>query len=413
MGILTRSTIIFIIVISVIIRVVLSFLPSFEIDESAYRYFSSKLVSARLDKFYTSENFNSNSIGFLYPLWIIGLIKESFFPSLDFFSRNYDLLLKIPALITDTLSSVVIYYLIRKKWGERWGVLGFLLYMFNPAIVFNTSVWGQYDSISTFFLLLSLLSIINRKAILMSLFFAIALSLKPQAIFFSPIAIILTLKNTKPSTWLLSFFVFLLSNLVIYIPFFPKNPILGIYLVNSKLAGTYICTSCFAFNFWGIFGNWRDDLHLFLSISKVYWGMILPIIYLAVLFLIKPIRIKFQFPYIFLTTALCVMAFYTLLTRMHERYLFAFFPFLLLGALLLKSKILTFFYILTSTLHFLNLYFVYSYFNVIYAHSQSIFFNSFLYQFLDTNFNYLSILSTLFFFCITFISVKFVYDKNR
>ena len=30
------------------------------------------------------------------------------------------------------------------------------LYAFNPAVIFNAAVWGQFDAIYTFFLVLSL-----------------------------------------------------------------------------------------------------------------------------------------------------------------------------------------------------------------------------------------------------------------
>lgn len=287
------------------------------------------------------------------------------------------------------------------------------MYVFNPAIFFNSSIWGQYDSISIFFLLLSTWAIINKKPLLMASFFAIALSLKPQAIFFAPMALILTLTNTKPMKWFFSLCIFLLTTLIIYLPFFPKNPFYGIYLVNSTLAGTYTCTSCFAFNFWGIFGNWQNDLNLSFGIPKIYWGITMLIIFLTLFFITKPIKKKFEYPYVFLTSALSVMACYTFLTRMHDRYLFSFFPFLLLAALLLRSKVLTYFYVFMSALHFLNLYYVYIYYSVIYPHSQNILFNSFLYELADKNFKNLSLMSTLVFICATLVFIKSEYGKNK
>lgn len=408
----TDLILLLIILIAILSRLGLSLLPAFEIDQSAYRYFSAKLTNVSIEKFYSPKDTNLNSLGYFYPLWVIGLIKNNFFPDINFFSRGYDVLLRIPANLTDITTGLLIYFLVKKRLSKNWGTLGFLMYVFNPAIFFNSSIWGQYDSISTFFLLLALCAIMKKNTLLMASFFAIALTFKPQAIFFTPIAAIITLTTTKPKQWLVAFFSFIFTTLFVYLPFFPKNPFYGIYFVNSNLVNTFNCTSCFAFNFWGIFGNWQNDLAFFMGISKIYWGIVLLILSLFLFFLIKPIKIKFQSPYIFLMTALSIMASYTFLTRMHERYFFAFFPFLLLAAILLKSKILTYFYFFMSILHFLNLYYVYIYYNVFALHLPNVLFNSFLYEFVEKNFKNLSLVSTLAFLCATLIIGKFSFEKK-
>lgn len=347
------------ILIALIFRLILSFLPAFEIDQSAYRYFSSKLTDYGLERFYSAEGTNLNALGYFYPLWIIGLIKKNFFPGMNFFSRDYDILLKIPANLTDIATGILIYFLIQKKLDKNWGILGFLMYVFNPAIFFNSSIWGQYDSISAFFLVLSLLSLIKKNTILMASFFAIALTFKPQAIFFAPIAVAVTLTTIKPARWLLALCSFLFTTLLIYLPFFPQNPFYGIYFVNSNLANTYSCTSCFALNFWGIFGNWKNDMSLFLNIPLLYWGFLLLLGSLVIIFGVK----KLKGDILYFTISISMLAFFMLLTRMHERYISYFFPFLLLAAMFLKSKILGGFYIFFSLISLLNLYVVYAYYN--------------------------------------------------
>ncbi len=407
----TNLIIILLILVAILFRFGLSFLPAFEIDQGAYRYFSAKLTNVGIAEFYSPKDTNLNALGYFYPLWAIGKIKNNFFPDIDFFSKDYDVFLKIPAILTDIATGLLIYYLVKKKLSRGWGVLGFSMHVFNPAIFFNSSIWGQYDSISTFFLLLALCAIMRKNTLLMASFFAIALTLKPQAIFFFPIAAIMTLATTKLKQWLVAFCSFIFTTLFIYFPFFPKNLLHGIYFVNSNLANTYNCTTCFAFNFWGIFGNWQNDLTFFLGISKIYWGIALLILFLLLFLLKKPIKIKFQSPYIFLTTALIIIAFYTFLTRMHERYFFAFFPFLLLAAILLKSKILTYFYFSMSILHFLNLYYVYIYYNVFLLHLPSVLFNNFLFEFIGKNFKSLSLMSTLLFLCVMLVTSRFSYKK--
>lgn len=398
-----------VILLVVIFRFELSFLPAFEIDQSAYRYFSARLVNVGIKNYYSPKDTNLNALGYFYPLWIVGLAKNTFFPDMNFYSKDYDMLLKIPANLADIATGLLIYSIVKKRFSKNWGILGFSMYVFNPAIFFNSSIWGQYDSISTFFLLLALRSIIKKNTLLMASFFAIALSFKPQAVFFAPIAVTATLIMTRSKQWVITFCSFAITTLLIYLPFFPRNPFYGIYFVNSNLVSTYTCTSCFAFNFWGIFGNWQNDLNLFLGFSKIYWGIILLALFLFMIFFKKAIRMKFQFPYIFFTTAISVMVFYIFLTRMHDRYIFALFPFLLLAAIFLKSKMLTFFYFFISTIHFLNLYYVYIYYNVFYHNQPTILFNKFLYEIVANNFSNFSLVTTVTFLCMILIFNKFVY----
>jgi len=358
------SKIILLVIITLAIRIVFSNLPSFEYDENAYRIWSARLVEKGPSQFYSTQFFTNNPLGGLYAFWFMGLFKNTFLPNLSFFSGNFDLLLKLPANIADIISAILIFVLIRKRMGPKWATAGFLMYALNPALVFNSSVWGQYDGLSTLFLLISIFMIFIKKIPeLATLSLATALVIKPQAIFFVPAFIILILLTVKPLRWFSSLLTFFITTLVLYLPFFPTNPIYGLFYVNRNSVNLFNCTSCFAFNFWGIFGNWQNDLQNFTNIPFAYWGAILLFTTLLLILLVKPLALKFKPPYFYLTTAISIMAFFMLLTRMHERYLFSFFPFLLLAAIMLKSKILTFFYILISTLHLLNLYLPYAYYN--------------------------------------------------
>jgi hypothetical protein len=66
--------------------------------------------------------------------------------------------------------------------------------------------------------------------------------------------------------------------------------------------------------------------------------------------------------YLALGTALSTLAFYLLLTRMHERYVFPFFLPFLLACALLKSRALWAAFFATAAVHLLNLYQVFGYY---------------------------------------------------
>ncbi|MDD5147000.1 MAG: glycosyltransferase family 39 protein [Candidatus Daviesbacteria bacterium] len=344
----------------------LSFLPAFEYDQNAFRFWSIRLAELGPAQFYSKQAFTNNPVGFLYILWIIGSIKTYLLSHSVFFQSNqhFDLLLKLPANIADLASAVLIYLIIKRKFSERSALFGFTLYAFNPAIISESAVFGQYNGIAVFFLLLSTYSILIKKAPgISSCFAAIAFTFKPQAIVFIPLLGLLIILRTKPLEWLRSFFIFLVTLFLIYFPFFPTNPFFGLLYVNQNSAGLFNCTSCFAFNFWGIFGNWQNDLQTFITIPYVYWRIIFLFTILTLILFSKPFRLKFKSPYFYLTTAITIMASFMLLTRVHERYLFLFFPFLLLAATMLRSKILIIFYFFMSGLYLLNIYIPYAYYN--------------------------------------------------
>lgn len=351
-------------ILVLIIRIFLSLLPSYEVDLRGWRFWSDRITTIGPLHFYSREIFTDNPPGFLYVFWVVGEIQRNFFPDIQYGSKLSDLLLKFPSNLADLLTGLVIYEIIKKYRDKKIALTGFLMYTLNPAIFFNSSIMGQFDGSATLFSLLSIYFLIRYKSPeLSALSFAISWAIKPQSIVLAPLIILLTLTSLKPTRWLTSGLVFLISSLIIYFPFFPQNPFYGLYYVNKAMTGIFTCTSCFTFNFWGIFGNWKDDLVYFFNLPLLYWGFLLIAISFIPIFFIKPFQKRYREPFIYFTAAISIMAFFTFSTRMHERYIFPFFAFFIIAAILIKSKKLILFYIIYSFFNLLNLYFPYAYYN--------------------------------------------------
>ncbi|OGE19032.1 hypothetical protein A3D83_00195 [Candidatus Daviesbacteria bacterium RIFCSPHIGHO2_02_FULL_41_10] len=352
-------------ILILLIRIFLSLLPSYEVDLRGWRFWSDRMTTLGPANFYSREIFTDNPPGFLYVFWTIGEIQKNFLPEVQYGSVLSDLLLKFPSNLADLLTGFIIYLIIKKHKNQKTALTGFLLYTLNPAIFFNSSIMGQFDGSAALFSLLSVYFLIknNRSPELSALSFAISWAIKPQSIVLVPLLILLTLTSQKPLRWLTAGFTFLISSLIIYFPFFPQNPLYGLYYVNHAMTGIFTCTSCFTFNFWGIFGNWKDDLINFFNLPLLYWGFILTALSFIPIFLFKPFLKRFREPFIYFTAAVSIMASFTFLTRMHERYIFPFFAFFLIAALLIKSRKLILFYIIYSAFNLLNLYFPYAYYN--------------------------------------------------
>lgn len=253
----------------------------------------------------------------------------------------------------------MIYKILKEQLSEKLASMAAFLYIFNPAITFNSAIWGQYDSFAMLFLLLCVYFMVNKKSpIMSSVFFSIAWSIKPQSIQLAPFMFLFFLKNFKPIQWGLSLVAVFVTTIIIFLPFFSSNPIYGIFYVNTGSINLFNCTTCNALNFWGIFGNWQSDIKLFLGIPLLNWGFMLLLISLLIIFIKGS---KSKLPY--LTLSLSMLAFFMFLTRMHERYISYFFPFLLISAILFKSKVLIGFYLFFSLVFLLNLYIPYAYYN--------------------------------------------------
>lgn len=342
-----------------IIRLILSFFPAFEYDQSAFRFWTDRLVEVGPVHFYSSSVFTNNPLGILYFFWLIGFLKSTILSSI-IFPSNIDLFLKLAANAADLATGFLIYKIIKEGLNVRAGNIAASLYIFNPGLTFNSAVWGQYDSVAILFLVLSIYyCLIKKNPVICSIFFSLAWITKPQALEVAPFLFFFFLKNFKPVQWVYSFFSFIATAIIVFLPFFPRNPLYGIYAVNIGSTNLFSCTTCNALNFWGIFGNWKPDTDLFLNIPILYWGFILLAIFLLTIFVLK----KAKGNILYFTISISMLSFFMLLTRMHERYIAYFFPFLLLTAILLKSRIIMGFYIFFSLIFLINLYIPYAYYN--------------------------------------------------
>lgn len=391
-----------------IARIFLSLLPSYEIDLRDWRFWTNRMAAVGPSQFYSREIFTDNPPGFLYVFWAVGEIQKKIFPNLQYGSIQSDLLIKLPSNIADLITGLLIYIIIKKYRGKRTAFIGFLLYTLNPAIFFNSSIMGQFDGSATVFLLFAAYSLVRHKSpSLSSLAFAIAWTIKPQAIVVAPLFGLLILKLSKPYQWFTSALVFLTSTLLIYLPFFPQNPFYGLYYVNRAMTAIFTCTSCFTFNFWGILGNWKNDTAIFLNLPLMYWGFILLSLSFIPIFFFKPFSKRFREPYLYFTAAISIMASFTFLTRMHERYIFPFFAFFLIAAFLFRSKLLIFFYIIFSIFNFINLYFPYAYYSP-HLHLTPSLINK-----LSENFSLISVVGVLLFFALLRIYLKIIHSSKR
>lgn len=395
---------------AVLVRLVLFTIPSLQIDMCLWVAWTARLIEVGPINFYSDDYFSDYFPGFLYILWAIGGTYTFIFPHLPLDTFLFESLIKSTTTLFDLGSSFFIYKIIY-RYHKSLSLLSALLYLANPAIIFNTSVWGQIDGIFTFFLLSFAYFFTERKDIIKSnILLALALIIKPQSLAIFPAVLEKVVKNFSLFKPRIKILILPIALIVFSFPFFIGNPFFGLINLGLKSTSVYPYDSLFAFNFWSLDGWWQNDLVSFQKISHRAWGVILYL--LAILAIFVPLfkkRLNDNF-YFYFSSSLSILAFYLFLTRMHERYLFPFLAFILLAALIKKSKVLIFIYLISSVIHFINLYYVYHYYNYVYLGKRA---EDILFVLVDKNYQLFSVFLLLIFAALLFIYYRYLQLLNQ
>ena len=388
-----------------ITRLFLAFLPGFQIDVSSWFSWSLRLNEVGFSNFYAANYFSDYTPGYLYILSFLGYLRNLFLPD----DKTFFLLLKLPAILSEVILGILVFKTLTKKSGTFFAILCSGLIFLNPAFIFNSSIWGQIDSVLSLFLFLSIYYLYKKRLLLSSFFLAISLLIKPQTIALFPLLVLFQIKNFNVKKMAQYSFIFLLTVFLISFPFFVKNPFTGLPILIFNTASQYSYNSLFAYNFWGMFGFWIPDSSMWNNLSFQIWGYLLLTGYwIMIIYFYSKKHIS-----VYVLAALAFLGFYFLPTRVHERYLYPSFIFLIFLAGIFKSKIILILTTFLSFIHLLNLYYVYVYYNEIYLRMPQLLYNPHFYDFLKSNEKALSIISTIIFIIISYVLIKLPYVPKK
>ena len=245
----------------------------------------------------------------------------------------------IPVLC-DLLIGCVLFFALR-KWGLKSAVVGASLYIFNPAIMYDTSYWGQVDSVYTLFLLLSLQSLEGKKYFLSTLYASVAVLTKLQAFFFVPILAIVLISNLRVKRIL---GIVLGDVIFVTAIMFPFIGVVGNIASNMfSNFGQYPYVTMNALNPWfllfsyaiPVFKQCMRDTNMVYGISFRMVGYLAFAAYTGLVMY----QIRKDERNLLLGSASIAFASFMLPTEIHERYLFPFFPLFLLIALRKREHI--------------------------------------------------------------------------
>lgn len=394
--IIRDRVLIILILFGLVLRLSVISLPGFKFDMDSWFAWAIRLNQVGFADFYSDQIWTNYTPGYLYILKLLGFFKIIFsIPDNAFY-----FVLKIPSIAAEIILSILIYRLIYIK-SVIWARISAGLVLLNPSFIFNSSIWGQIDGLLALIMLLSIYFLIQKKLILSSFLLGLAFLVKPQSIGVLPILLLFLIRNFSVKHLIQTIMPIISVILILSLPFYTSH-LLGLPQLFYNMIGDYSYTSLFAYNFWGWVGFWIKDSIVWNNLSYYQWGYILFGLYwllLSFLFLKKKLSI-------YSLATLAMLGFFFLPSRIHDRYLYPGLFFLIVSTGISKSKSLLILTGLLTLIHFLNLYYVYVYYNEIYLKLPRILYNINLYNYLDGSGKFLSLLSTVLFIIITFVVIK-------
>ncbi len=285
---------------------------------------------------------------YMYILYLVG--KLSSIPAL---TSYYPLLLKLPSIIADMVTSYIIYKLARKYLTLELSLLLAALYIFNPAIFINSTFWGQVDSFFTLIVAGAVWTLAERRIGLASALFIAAVLMKPQGIIFLPVLFFELVRQKNLMNFIKAAACALGTALLIVLPFSLNNDMLWIFKLYAQTVGEYPYASVNAFNLFSLLGaNYKSDTAAWLFLNYHTWGLIFIILVTVYSWFIY---IKGNSRAFIPAVALFQIAgVFTLSTSMHERYLFPAAALAILACIYLNDKRLLLLAVGFSTTIYIN-----------------------------------------------------------
>ena len=271
--------------------------------------------------------------------------------------KGMDVLVKLPSIFTDLGIGYLIYNYFKKEKREKTGLLLSLVWLFNPVTWYNSSVWGQTDSIVNLLGFLSIFALLEKKLIKFSFLFTLSLLFKGSLSIFIPILLFTIIRQKYTlSVWMKAALVSFTTVFLTSIWFYPKFDFLLWFINLYKeriLPGEIGYLTANAFNFWWLVNPGKvNDNTIYLGLSSRIWGFLISLTLISglIFWVYKKINTK----KVVLALAITSLVTFLFMTRIHERYLYPFFPYATLSLGFFPGMWVE--YSLLSLAHLLNMY---------------------------------------------------------
>ncbi len=305
----------------------------FGTDTACFAAWAERICQVGPRDFYSPDVFSDYPPGYLYVLWLLGSIRRLL--GLGYYSAAHLILLKLPSILCDLACGWLLGREASQRLGRRHAFFLCAAWLFHPAILLNSSVWGQVDSMLALAAVFLCVSLIRGRMYHAYIAFGLGLLIKPQMLLLGPVLLLGTIDRIrescqagdrdKPASFLPELLHCLfqclsvaLGCIILCLPF-------GLSNVVSQLMdtlGSYPYAAVNACNLWGLLGlNWVSQDNAFLGIPYRFFGTmaIAAATVLTVFLGLRDKSSKAKYPFLAAFTVITVFLFSV---RMHERYLY-------------------------------------------------------------------------------------------
>jgi Gpi18-like mannosyltransferase len=344
----------FFIAFGLAIRLVLSYLiPGYVDDIGCFKGWSDSLVKD-FSRFYINPGSADYPPLYMYVLFIIGKLN-----AIPLVNKYYIILIKLPAILADIISACLVYKIGKKYLASELSLLIFILYMLNPSIIMNSSVWGQVESVFTLIIITALYFLAQDKLKLATVMFALSVLMKPQGIIFLPIMFFELVRRKKIRDFIVLISIALGVVLIVILPFNANRTPLWIIDLYKKTISEYPYATMNAFNiFYLLKANMVNNTKNLFVFSYHFYGMffIIATTLFSWYIYIKGNNKK----YAFLCAFIQIAGVFNLSVGMHERYLYAAVTFAVFTFIYIKDSRFVYLAIAFSFTSYVNCHFVLS-----------------------------------------------------
>lgn len=336
--------------LGLILRFILGYnINGFEADISCFKAWAAYTHDYGFNNMYYRDFFLDYPPGYLYVLYIVEAFRRLF--GVDQYAQSYTLMIKLAPILSDIACAAALWVLARKKLGEKSALLIAFAYLFCPAVIVNSSVWGQADSFCALLLLCTLLLLWYNHTPLAAFVYGFGILSKPQMLIFAPVLIFWVTRKKDWKNLVLGPIIALVTILLFSTPFIKNFDYLKLIEIYTGTIDYYNYYTINAYNVWALFGlNWAA---LPEHSTWLQFGVPLATV-LAGLLLLKSKRDDA----VFVCPTVLMFTVYIFCVKMHERYLFPVLLCLLLTYVFTKEKRFLLLFAGTSTVHFLNVAYV-------------------------------------------------------
>lgn len=297
---------------------------------------------------------------YLYVLWMMGTIANTFAAGDP---HLWETIVMLPPILCDIAAGILVWRVAGKYGSGRKALLFSALYLFNPAVIHNSAMWGQTDGCFTLLIALMCVALTERKLTAAYLWYGAALLVKQQSLTFAPVliagfvdqVILRDFSRKRLLTEIGKGLAVIAGMILLCLPFGLKEALSQYLSVQSGMP--YV--SVHAYNFWALVGrNWAGLDTTFLHVPCRIWGTAAIVVITLFSFFISAKNGADAKKYSLLG-AILILPVFCFATGMHERYMLSGLLLLLLAASYHKMRSALPFYLIFSVLQLANTVSVY------------------------------------------------------